>query len=84
MSSFVGTPGPVSQKILRQIVDVTKCYKIGDTVTICRKDVCENGTNLKDPILQRILRQSVYVTQCLMIGDTITICRKILCKTGLL
>ena len=62
MSSFVGIRGPVSQKILRQIVDVTKCYKIGDTVTICRKDICENGT--KDPILQRILQQSVYVTQC--------------------
>ena len=28
---------PFHKKILRQIVDVTKCYKIWDTITICRK-----------------------------------------------
>ena len=37
-------PGHVSQQMLRQIVDVTKCYKIGDTITICCKICCETGS----------------------------------------
>ena len=35
--THLGSLGPVSQKILQQIVDVNKCYKIRNTITICRK-----------------------------------------------
>ena len=39
---------PFHKKSYDKIVDVAKCYKIGDTITFCRKIFCETGPRLLD------------------------------------
>ena len=41
---------PVSKRILGQIEDRTKCYKIADTITICRRIPFETGSCSSVPL----------------------------------